>query len=178
MPVRRRPRCRWLWLACSLRSSCSWKPGDTVSSICGAFARACSRTISSRRCFSLERLSRISSGEQSLRDDYLNPTLHVGLFNARGRRLRRNYGWIFLIQIAAYTGKLLIHPTTVTSVEEVWARAVIGPIPGEVVLVAGALFHGAWITIALTTWKSRRGTTRGWADRDRKDPMLDLSRQG
>src|SRR3712207_333604 len=53
----------------------------------------------------------IESGwNEVLHRDYAAPHLHISLAEAAGRRLRRNYGWIFLIQVAAYAGKLLIHP--------------------------------------------------------------------
>lgn len=115
---------------------------------------------------------------KSLGDDYLHPSLHIGTLAAMGRRLRRNYGWIFAIQVIAYTGKLLIHPTTITSIDELWERATIGPFSGEVVVIAGALFHATWIAIAIGTWKSRRGPVRGWSSGDEEDPMLKLSAQG
>ena len=71
------------------------------------------------------------------------------MLEAIGRRLRRNYGWIFAIQVVAYVGKLMIHPCRSTSLGEVWQRASIGPIPGQLVLLAGLLFHGSWITVAV-----------------------------
>jgi hypothetical protein len=60
------------------------------------------------------------------------------------RRLRRNYGWIFAIQAVSYLGKLLIHPEPVTTLEDLWARAAIGPVPGQLVLLCGLAFHGGW----------------------------------
>jgi uncharacterized membrane protein len=32
-------------------------------------------------------------------------------------------------------------------------RAAIGPIPGAIVVAAGALFHGGWAAIALVTYR-------------------------
>jgi uncharacterized membrane protein len=32
-------------------------------------------------------------------------------------------------------------------------RAAIGPIPGELVVSAGILFHGTWMVFALVTWR-------------------------
>ena len=51
---------------------------------------------------------------------------------AVGRRLWHNYCWIFFIQVTSYVGKLLIHPTPISSVDEFFARATIGPVPGNV----------------------------------------------
>lgn len=119
-----------------------------------------------------------SGWSRTLSDDYLHPSLHIGLFAAMGRRLRRNYGWIFSIQVIAYAGKLLIHPTTIASVDQLWDRATIGPVPGELVLVLGVLFHATWIAIAVATWKSRRGTVRSRPMGTKDDEMLELSAQG
>lgn len=110
--------------------------------------------------------------------DLRQPSLHIGMMAAAGRRLRRNYGWIFLIQVSAYLGKLLIHPTTVGSFEELWQRATIGPIPGQAVLAAGLLFHGSWVLVALLTRQTRREPVEGWRRADGPDPMLELSTKG
>ena len=48
-----------------------------------------------------------------LYQDYRHPNLHISTIEAIGRRLRRNYAWIFSIQVAAYVGKLLIHPVPI-----------------------------------------------------------------
>jgi uncharacterized membrane protein len=86
-----------------------------------------------------------------LSDDYLRPRFHIGYVRAVGRRLRKNYGWILLIQAAAYYGKLVIHPTALESAGELFRRAAIGPLPGELVVLAGLLFHGGWLTFAMVT---------------------------
>src|SRR3954449_6947916 len=57
-----------------------------------------------------------------LHEDNLRPRLHVTYPDALGRRLRRNYGWIFAIQAVSYLGKLLIHPVPITSADQLWAR--------------------------------------------------------
>ncbi len=111
-----------------------------------------------------------------LYEDYRHPRLHITLLDALGRRLRKNYSWIFAIQLVSYLGKLAIHPAPLASLDELWARATIGPIPGQLVLLAGLLFHGSWITMAFLTLGSRRG--RGQARTlPSKDRVLELARQ-
>jgi uncharacterized membrane protein len=86
-----------------------------------------------------------------LAKDYINPSYHISFARAVGRRLRRTYAWIFIIQAIAYYGKLAIHPVPLTALGELFERAAIGPIPGSVVLAAGVLFHGGWAIFALVT---------------------------
>ncbi|HEY0833412.1 MAG TPA: DUF2270 domain-containing protein [Azospirillum sp.] len=111
-----------------------------------------------------------------LHNDYRNPNLHITFREAAGRRLRRNYGWIFGIQVVAYAGKLLIHPEPITTLAEVWARAMIGPVPGQIVILAGLVFHATWITVAITTYRSRRGADRVRPPRPPRDRLLELAR--
>jgi uncharacterized membrane protein len=112
---------------------------------------------------------------ETLYQDYHRPNLHITMLEATGRRLRRNYGWIFGIQVAAYTGKLLIHPVPISTVAEIWARAAVGPIPGQLVLLAGCLFHATWIYVAVMTYRSRRGAGRQRPPRPTRDSMLALA---
>jgi uncharacterized membrane protein len=107
--------------------------------------------------------------------DYAYPALHITFLEALGRRLRRNYGWIFAIQVACYAGKLLIHPDPIVSIHEIWERASVGPIPGQLVILAGVAFHGTWIAVAFLTWRSRRGSRRHKPSRH-SDALLELAR--
>lgn len=86
-----------------------------------------------------------------LADDYARPRFHISYLRAAGRRLRKNYAYILAVQAVAYYGKLAIHPTSVSGLPEFFARAAIGPIPGPVVVLAGVLFHGCWVVIAVYT---------------------------
>lgn len=117
-----------------------------------------------------------SGWNQILHKDYINPQLHITFAEAVGRRLRRNYGWIFLIQLISYAGKLVIHPVPVHGLDMILARAAIGPIPGELVLLGGLLFHGTWIAIAFITLRSRRGGDRPRRKLPEQDAVLELAR--
>jgi uncharacterized membrane protein len=90
-----------------------------------------------------------SGWNEVLADDYLRPEYHISLATAIGRRIRRNYLWILLIQTVAYIGKLMVHPTAVTSFGEFIRRADIGPLPGEAVLGIGAVYVASWMAIAM-----------------------------
>jgi uncharacterized membrane protein len=120
---------------------------------------------------------RVDNGwNEILYQDYQAPNLHITFLEAAGRRLRRNYGWIFLIQVTCYAGKLLIHPAPIASLSDVWQRAAIGPVPGQLVLLAGLAFHAAWATVAFLTYRSRRGADRERPPRPARDSLLELAR--
>jgi uncharacterized membrane protein len=99
---------------------------------------------------------------QRIAQDYRVPRHRISYASAVGRRLRRNYGWIFAIQALAYYGKLAIHPTAMTSMADLWERAAIGPISGKLVVAAGVIFHGSWMVIgALTLYEDRHHSAGG-----------------
>lgn len=91
-----------------------------------------------------------------LSDDYLRPQFHISYARALGRRLRKNYAYILAVQALAYFGKLAIHPQPLQGPAQLFERAAIGPVPGELVVLAGAFFHGGWIAVALVTLQIER----------------------
>ncbi len=113
---------------------------------------------------------------QTLYQDYLRPRLHITFLDALGRRLRKNYAWIFVIQASAYLGKLIIHPTPITSLAQLADRATVGPLAGEVILLLGVLFHGGWAALAVWTRKSSRGSGQ-WRTLPTEDKVLELARK-
>lgn len=75
---------------------------------------------------------RIDNGwNELLANDYRTLRFHIGYMEALGRRIRRNYGWLFGTQLVCYVGKLIVHPTPLHSFDALWERAAIGPIPGR-----------------------------------------------
>ena len=107
--------------------------------------------------------------QRTLAQDYLVPEYHIGYLTSLGRRIRRSYIWILLIQTLAFVGKLMVHPTPVESLAQFVDRAAIGPIPGKVVLGAGVLYCAAWAGIGAWTYvndgrraaKRRSGSSMG-----------------
>ncbi len=86
-----------------------------------------------------------------LANDYLTPQYHIGFWRAMGRRIRRNYMWIFSFQAVAYFSKVAIHPEPLENIDQLFNRMAIGPLPGIFVFFAGLSFHIAWIYLALWT---------------------------
>lgn len=94
--------------------------------------------------------------ELVLARDYCEPRHHISMARAVGRRLRRTYAWLLLIQALAYLGKIAIHPTAVESFSQFIDRATIGPVPGWLILLLGLIFYSSWIAVALVTLRIER----------------------
>lgn len=86
-----------------------------------------------------------------LAHDLLYPRFGITLWQALGRRLRRNYLWIFAVLLVSWVVKISIHPFATRSVDVLLERIAIGPIPAWLVLVAGALFHLCIAYLGLST---------------------------
>jgi uncharacterized membrane protein len=118
---------------------------------------------------------RIDNGwNEALARDYERLHFHISFLEATGRRLRRNYSFLFAVQAVSYVVKICIHPTPVRSLDELWEHASIGPLPGEVVLAIGVLFHAGWVALALLTLKGQRAVGRVERPADHKDPTANL----
>jgi uncharacterized membrane protein len=93
---------------------------------------------------------------QRLSEDLRWPEPHIPMWEAIGRRLRRNYQYIYAVLLASWLVKLMSHPTATTSVQEVISRAAVGPIPGQVVFILVGLFYAGLIALGLYSfWASR-----------------------
>lgn len=83
--------------------------------------------------------------------DLMQPQFTITMWEAMGRRLRRNYSWIFTVLVLSWIVKVAIHPTRTTEIATILDRAAIGPLPGSVVVGVGVLFNGLLILLALAT---------------------------
>jgi uncharacterized membrane protein len=110
-----------------------------------------------------------------LQQDYYNLLFHISFWEAIGRRLRRNYLWIFLIIGASYLLKLFVHPTALLNLHDFWQRAAIGPLSGQSVIVGLAVFYLGLISIALLTVRAQQATGRVSA-RKGSDELAKLAR--
>ncbi|MEO1642009.1 MAG: DUF2270 domain-containing protein [Pseudomonadota bacterium] len=95
-----------------------------------------------------------------LSDDYERPQYRISALRAVGRRIRRNYGWIFGIQGLAYFAKIAIHPVDAPTLGEFIYRAHIGWVPGWLAIASGLAFHATWIGIAIYTWRQEKADKR------------------
>jgi len=94
--------------------------------------------------------------QEVLANDYMHPRYHLTYIQALGRRVRQSYLWILLIQSIAYLGKIAIHPTSIESLSEVWARAEVGPVSGQVIIGLGVAYVATGILLALYSWQRDR----------------------
>jgi uncharacterized membrane protein len=104
---------------------------------------------------------RVDKGwNRELADDYERLRFHITFWEAAGRRLRRNYSFLFAVQVVSYVAKICIHPQPITSLDEFWQHAAIGPLPGQVVLIIGFLFHTSLVLLAVLTLRGQQAAGR------------------
>jgi uncharacterized membrane protein len=88
---------------------------------------------------------------ESLAENLLSPSFPISMWEALGRRLRRNYFWIFLILGASWLAKSWLFPQSPASFAEFVQRCSVGPIPGNTILLMGAIFYGFLTVLAFAT---------------------------
>ena len=95
---------------------------------------------------------------EHLASDLLTPHFTISEWEAVGRRLRRNYLWIFALLAASWNLKVYIHPLPAYNFEAFVERATIGVVPGWIVLFIGVIFNASIIIFAIATVRLREAT--------------------
>ncbi|HEY5730715.1 MAG TPA: DUF2270 domain-containing protein [Anaerolineales bacterium] len=95
---------------------------------------------------------------ESLAENLLAPSFPISLWEALGRRLRRNYFWIFLILYASWAAKIWLFPQPASGLAEFLNRASIGPISGQFIILIGLVFYLCLALIAVITVTMTRAT--------------------
>jgi uncharacterized membrane protein len=88
---------------------------------------------------------------ENLAESLLIPEFPISLWEALGRRLRRNYIWIFLVLGIVWALKVYLHPVPVANWAEFVTRAALGPISGPIIITAGLLFFGTLVLFGFLT---------------------------
>ena len=88
---------------------------------------------------------------QQLSNSLLYPVFPISLWEALGRRLRRNYIWLYLLLAMLWILKISLFPEQTTSWDELLERAAIGAVPGWIVLAIGLIVNGLIFVIGLAT---------------------------
>lgn len=86
-----------------------------------------------------------------LADSLLDPEFPISMWEALGRRLRRNYIWIFALLTLSWAVKIVLHPVPLWTGIEFLARASIGPVYGWWVVVGVVLFDAAMLLLSVAT---------------------------
>jgi len=92
---------------------------------------------------------------QLLLADLRAPQFNISEAEALGRRLRRNYLWMFMLLAACWNLKVYIHPYTSPDFTDFMRKAAIGVVPGHIVLAIGVLFNAGLLVFALATMRLR-----------------------
>ena len=88
---------------------------------------------------------------ESLAESLLQPQFPISMWEAFGRRFRRNYQWLFVVLAVAWVAEIYLQPTTVVVWDDFVARAAVGGIRGEVILTVGLVYNGVLFAIGLAT---------------------------
>jgi uncharacterized membrane protein len=90
--------------------------------------------------------------------DLLTPNFTISEWEAIGRRLRRNYLWIFALLALSWNLKVYLHPEPARNFEEFLQRAQVGLVPGWIVFIVGFIFNAMIFIFAVGTIKLREAT--------------------
>jgi len=93
-----------------------------------------------------------------LASDLLTPHFTISVWEAIGRRLRRNYIWLFALLALSWNLKVYLHPEPARTFDEFILRAQVGVVPGWIVFVIGFIFNFALFVGAVGTLKLREAT--------------------
>jgi uncharacterized membrane protein len=93
-----------------------------------------------------------------LASDLLTPHFTISVWEAIGRRLRRNYVWIFALLALSWNLKVYLYPVPAKSFDEFILRAQVGLVPGWIVFAVGFVFNAAVFMLAVATVKLREAT--------------------
>lgn len=95
---------------------------------------------------------------QHLASDLITPHFTISEWEAVGRRLRRNYLWIFALLALSWNLKVYIHPLPARDFSAFLDRADVGIVPGWVVFVVGVIFNAGIAIFAIGTVRLREAT--------------------
>jgi uncharacterized membrane protein len=95
---------------------------------------------------------------EALAENLLLPQFPVSMWEALGRRLRRNYLWIYIVVGFSWVAKLWLFPTAAKSFLDIIERANVGPVGGEWILTGALVFYVFVIFLAFATIGLRHST--------------------
>jgi len=98
---------------------------------------------------------------ETLCNDLFKPTYKISYWESVGRRLHRNYGWLFLLVLLSWLGKILMDagnlwPDAFEVRQHLEGRDEV--IPGWLVVSVAGAFHGFLLLVFFIGLKARRAT--------------------
>ena len=93
---------------------------------------------------------------EALAGSLRQPAFPISLWEALGRRLRRNYIWIYLILDVAWILKTYLYPVAATGWQDFVDRTALGTISGYIMVGLGIAFNLALLAFALFTARLRQ----------------------
>jgi len=93
-----------------------------------------------------------------LASDLLTPHFTISVWEAIGRRLRRNYIWLFALLALSWNLKVYLYPDPAHTFDEFLSRAQVGLVSGWLVFVVGFVFNATLLVFALSTIRLREAT--------------------
>ena len=91
-----------------------------------------------------------------LAEDLRFPRFTISLNQAMARRLRRNYGWIFLILLFAWLLKTTSARLQPSAASEMLHNAAVGSVPGAVVIICLTAFY-SWLLYLMLSHREAEG---------------------
>lgn len=98
------------------------------------------------------------SWAEHLAADLTTPHFTITEWEAVGRRLRRNYLWIFALLALSWNLKVYLTPLPARDFDAFIERATVGIVPGWVVFTVGIVFNAAVFFFAIGTVRLREAT--------------------
>src|SRR5690242_13215530 len=95
---------------------------------------------------------------EHLAADLTTPHFTITEWEAVGRRLRRNYLWIFVLLALSWNLKVYLSPLPARDFNAFIDRATVGVVPGWIVFVVGIVFNAAVFVFAIGTLRLREAT--------------------
>ena len=95
---------------------------------------------------------------EHLAADLTTPHFTITEWEAIGRRLRRNYLWIFALLAASWNLKVYLSPLPARDFDAFIERATVGVVPGWIVFIFGVIFNAAIFVFAIGTLRLREAT--------------------
>lgn len=79
---------------------------------------------------------------EKLSESLLRPEFPISMWEALGRRFRRNYFWIFQVLSLSWAFKVYLHPVPAPTWADFVSRAALGNISGWTMITIGLVFNG------------------------------------